>query len=173
MSTWRNAFFEGNFSFEQVLKEDLPILMGRSAHLDKKIGQILQSVPEPKQNQSKEEEIAQILWPKEETYWIKEGSLNDILYGYQLVGLTLPTKYHKACTLEVEVEGLSSGYYYSGSFHAPPEGDDERVLTQVIATFYDGDQIGDSLTITDKEGLSDYDTLIGDAVLELDIDIMD
>jgi len=111
---WENAPFTITVDCnERVLRKDLPILIGRSASLDKQIHKLLQT------------EDFQFGW----------------LCSEQIV--VLPEHKEGTDFIEIEVHGTSSGYFDSGSWDYPPESDEEKEINSANIYYYDkeGNQI--------------------------------
>jgi hypothetical protein len=115
---WKNVPFFLNVTLdERVLPTELPMHLGKSTSLDKQIAAILQT-------------------GQAEQYYLD---------GEQLIGIPFPVGFDGESTtwVELEIEGMSSGYYDAGCCSGPPDGyypeesDDERIITVVKAVFHD------------------------------------
>lgn len=132
---------------EQVSLQDLPILLGRSGSLDKKIAIIFRQTE------------------KFTSGWLVEDDL-----------LVLPETREGTSFIEIEMHGKSSGYYDSGSYAGhpdnwyPPEGDDERELTHAIIYFYDEENCCiDSFKTKDGNFLCDLERIFEDRINEVEL----
>lgn len=135
---------------EQVLRKDLPMWIGKSDSLDKKIAEFLQT-------------------DKFTSGWVFHSDGEEKI-------LVLPEIKEGTDFIEIEIKGTSSGYYDPGSWGGPndsasaPESDDEREVDSAEIFLYDkeGDLIHQFET-QDGEVLATLEDILMTEIAEADI----
>jgi hypothetical protein len=150
-NAWKDVTFSLGITLdERVLPTELPMHLGKSDSLDKRIAAILQTEPR-------------------ELYYLD---------GKQLIGIPFPLEFDGESMnwVELEIEGTSSGYYDVGNFSDPsedcypPESDDERIITSVNVVFFDeSHQILGQMEIVDEGKLHEFQEAFDETIYETDL----
>ena len=135
MSTWRDTPFEVTITVERIEKSDLPTWLGRSTSLDNIISDILQD-------------------PSEGSVWVygDAHSRQSTFVRKKIASILNKLVDEKNDTIEIEMEGTSSGYFYPGTRLDPPEDEDERDITKVclVQDQYDDIEIDEIVLFEDQ-----------------------
>lgn len=135
---WKDVPFSLGITLDdRVRSTELPMHLGKSNSLDKKIASILQT-------------------GTRELYFLD---------GEQLINIPFPLEFDGKSTawVELEIEGTSTGYCDPGCTSGSPDGwypeesDDERTITNVIVVFFnDSHQVLGQLEITNETKLYEF-----------------
>lgn len=145
MPSWNGAPVEVNITIERMDKNDLPTWMGRSPSLDKLIANALEDT-------------------SEETVWIyKDAHSGQTAFVGKEIS-TLLNKHVDAenVEIEIEMEGTSRGYYHPGTRYDPPEGEDERDITEIHLVQGGYDDIELSEKVVDFENQFEHEIYFAD-----------
>jgi hypothetical protein len=135
MSSWRGAPIEVNITIERVLLSDLPTWLGRSTFLDKLISKAL------------EDNAKGSVW----VYSDAHGGQTTFV-GEKVEAFLNKHVDEENDTIEIEMEGTSSGYYHPGTRYDPPEGEDERDITEIrlVQDGYDDIELDDIVSFENQ-----------------------